>query len=151
MADHRATTVMLAVQTVLTGLSGSGDNVTLERDHAWPESVVEAIEIEEGADTPLESPWAYINSELSFTVTIIYKGASTEAATTLAALRTEVTKALMAWAITGASPIGLAFCYNLIEGPAGDIETRGDGEWPVFRRRLEWRVHYRRSRTDPTT
>lgn len=150
MPAHRATDIITALKAAITGLATAGSNVSLERDHAWPESTLYAIEIEEGSDEPLQNQsWTLIDSELTVYTTAIYKGPASGAIAALGAMRSEITVALMAWITAGTKPLGIAYCIDLIEGPADEVITE-TMEYPVSRRRLSWRIQYRRSRTNPT-
>ena len=147
MADHRAEQVMDAFTTLVTGLATTGSNVVRDRPYDVEGSVNEALSVYQGPDNPAdESPWPYIDSELTIYTDIHVRGASTTPISqTLNLIRKEMVLAIMADYTLALAGI----VHEIEEGIAGapDIEP---GEKPIATQRVEWKAKYRRSITDPS-
>lgn len=146
MALHRAEQIIAAVKTTLTGLTTTGARVYRGRVTALADTNLPALCIYQGADTELmQFSQALIDSELTITIEVLVKTSSEQVDTLLNLIRKEVAIALRADYTQG-----LAFVINTMEGTADAPELSGDGEKPAAAMKLEWKFHYRRSRTDPS-
>lgn len=146
MADHRAEQIIDAVVTTLTGLTQTNNNVFRGRVHAVPEVRLPALCVYQGEDKQIgQYSQAKIDSELTILVEALVKTSAEQVDELLNQIRKEVTIALQADYTQG-----LSFVLNTIEGDASAPELSGEGEKPSAALKLEWKFHYRRSRTDPS-
>ena len=148
MADHRAEQIMDAIQTLLTGLTTTGTNVTRDRVYPIGTSINYALSLYQGSDDPAsrdDQSWNILNSFLAFRIDIqVRLSSSTVISQQLNLIRKEIVFALQA------NPtLSLSFVVDLIEGSA--LEPVDDyGDQPISRQSFHWTVHYERSRTDPS-
>lgn len=146
MADHRREQILDAVVTTLTGLTQTGDNVFRGRVHALPDSQIPALCIYQGEDREIgQYAQAKIDRELDITVEALVKTSTTQVDELLNLIAKEVCVALQADYTQG-----LSFVINTIEGDTGKPELSGEGEKPAAAMTMQWKFHYRRSRTDPS-
>lgn len=146
MADHRAEQIIDAVVTTLTGLTHTVDNVFRGRVHAVPEAKLPALCVYLGPDKQIgQYSQAKIDSELTILVEALVKTADEQVDQLLNQIRKEVTVALQADYTQG-----LSFVLNTLEGDTDAPDLSGEGEKPSAALKMEWKFHYRRSRTDPS-
>lgn len=147
MADHHAEQVMDAFTTSITGLATTGLNVI--RDHAYDvdSGVAAALSVYQGSDEPVdESSWPFIDSELTiYTDVHASVGSSVPISQTLNQIRKEMVVAVMADYTLGLAGI----VHEIEEGIASEPEIE-PGDKPIAFQRVEWKVMYRRSVTDPS-
>ena len=146
MADHRAEEVVAAVRTAVQGLATTGANVDRGRVESIPPAGTPALRVYQGADTIVD-PWAQslLDSEIDVTVEAFVTDSATNVETLLNQVRKEVNIAL------AADPtLGLAFVHALVELGAQRPLLSGDLTKPAAQMELQYRVKYRRSRTDPS-
>lgn len=137
---------MDAFTALVTGLTTTGSNVVRDRAYDVESNVAAALSVFQGADEQAdESPWPFIDSELTvYTDVHVRESSDTPTSQTLNLVRKEMVVAIMA-----DYTLGLSFVHEIEEGIAGapDIEP---GEQPIAIQRIEWKVKYRRSITDPS-
>jgi len=139
---HRAESIMQAVVTNVTGLTTTSTRVS--RGRAYPISDVPALTVEMGQDVVALQNLSYIDRDLDIVITGHAKQ-TTQYDTTLNLIREEVHIALMANRQQGLTN------YVLDTMPVGDgaPELSGDGDQPISRQRMTWRIRYRHSVTNP--
>ena len=143
---HRAEQIIDAVVTTLTGLTHTGSNVFRGRVHAVPEAKLPALCVYLGPDKIIgQYSQAKFDSELTILVEALVKTADEQVDELLNQIRKEVTIALQADYTQG-----LSFVLNTLEGDTDAPELSGEGEKPSAALKMEWKFHYRRSRTDPS-
>lgn len=143
---HRAELVLAAVQTAVTGLATTTTNVDRGRAEEIPVEKLPALRVAGGDDLVVD-PWAHqlLDSELDVSIFAHVHEASANVETKLILIRKEVNIALMA-----DQTLGLAFVHAIVELGAAKPELSGDLAKPAGRMELQYRVKYRRSRTDPS-
>jgi len=149
MAVHRAESIMVAVLAKITNLTTTGENFKRGRYYPWPEATAASIELWQGDDEPLDDDdrnIAFTDSWLTINTDVVVK-ATDDAETTLNKIRSEITVALLADYTQGLG----GFVMDTVEGPAEAPVHDSDGEKPVLRQRLQWRIKYRRNTKNPTT
>jgi hypothetical protein len=146
MPDHRAEQILAAVQTSVTGLTTTGQNVDRGRAEEIPVEKLPALRVAMGED-PIVDPWAQslLDSELDVSVFGLAHDSAANVETKLLQIRKEVTIALMA-----NQTLGLAFVHALVELGARKPILTGDLAKPAGAMEMRFRVKYRRSRTDPS-
>ena len=149
MADHRAEQITNAFTTTLTGLTSTGANVIRDRIFTFDTSLLPALSIYQGDDTPL--PYEYRNFSLDdFLLTIhvdIYAQGTTAipVSQTLNQVRKEIIIAIQA-----DYTLGLSFVIDTEEGTAfRPLIEHIDKVNAV--QTMDFNIKYRRSRTDPST
>lgn len=146
MADHRAEQILAAVQTSVTNLTTTGARV--ERGHAddIPAAQTPALRVRMGDDTIVE-PWAHqlLDSQLEVSIYAVVHDSAANVETKLNQVRKEVNVALIA-----NDTLGLAFVHSIVEVGARQPALSGELSKPVAAMELQYRVLYRRSRTDPS-
>lgn len=147
MADHRAEQIMDAFIALVTGLATTSANVTRDRAYDVEGDVDAALSVYQGLDDPLdESPWPFIDSELMiYTDLHVRVSSATPISQTLNEIRKEMVVAVMA-----DHTLGLAGIVHEIEEGAASAPDIESGEKPIATQRIEWKVKYRRSLTDPS-
>lgn len=140
---HRAESIMQAIVGKVTGLVTTGANVTRGRVHAA--DTLPALSVYQGDDSIIaEYAQTLLDCELTFYIEALVKSSTTQIDTLLNQIREEVTVALQTDYTQG-----LAYVLNTVEGNAAAPELSGEGEQPSAMLRMEWRIQYRRSRTNP--
>lgn len=146
MADHRAEQILDAVVTSLTGLSTTGSNIFRGRHYSLESGSMPALLVYMGSDEPIEMlSQSLIDSLIEVRVESRTMSPTAQLDESLNQIRKEVTIALQA-----DFSQGLDFVLNLEEGKADEPEFSDSGEQPVARQVMNWRITYRRSRTDPS-
>lgn len=142
---HRAEQIMQAVVTNVTGLVTTGTNVFRARDAVLPQTSLPALLVYTGDDVPQAMySQELIDSELRFYIEAIAKSPTAQLDTLLNLIRSEVTVALQADFTQG-----LQFVIETLEGTADEPELQSEGDQPIAKMRMNWRIIYRRSRTNP--
>lgn len=142
---HRAESIIGAVVTNLTGLTTTGARVYRGRATALADDKLPALCVYLGDDKIIgQYSQAKYDCELTITVEALVKTTATQVDTTLNLIREQVTIALQTDYTQG-----LAYVLNTMEGDASEPELSGEGEKPAAAMKLDWKFHYRRSRTDP--
>lgn len=142
---HRAESILAVVITKLTGLTTTGTNVFRGRVYAIPDANLPALAVYQGEDKVIgQYAQAKYDCELTVNVDAIVKTSATQVDTLLNTIREQVVIALQADYTQG-----LAYVLNTIEGDTSAPELSGEGDKPSASVRMEWKLHYRRSRTDP--
>lgn len=146
MADHRAEQILAAVQTSVSGLATTGSNVERGRADDIPAAKTPALRVAMGDDSIVD-PWAHalLDSELDVSLYVLVHDAATNVETLLNLVRKEVNVALVA-----DHTLGLAFVHAIVEIGARKPNLSGDLAKPAAAMELQYRVKYRRSRTDPS-
>lgn len=146
MADHRAEQIMAAVQAAVTGLTTTTTNVDRGREDDIPAANTPALRVSMGDDSIVE-PWAsqLLDSELDVSVFALAHDSAANIETTLNKVRKEVNAALVA-----NYTLGLAFVHAIVEVGARKPTLAGESSKPAGSMELQYRVRYRRSRTDPS-
>lgn len=140
---HRAESIMQAVVAKVTGLSTTGSNVTRGRVHAA--DTLPALSVYQGDDRVVsEYSHALYDCELTVFIEALAKTSSAQIETALNQIREEITIALQTDYTQG-----LGYVLNTAEGDSAAPELSGEGEEPSGMLRMEWRILYRRSRTNP--
>lgn len=148
MADHRAEQIVQAVIGKVTGLTTTSTRVYRSRTADLQDSNLPALVVHLGPDVPASdgasSSFRYIDGDLTIGIDAVVKETTdTLAEQKLNLIRKEVTIALMADYAQG-----LPFVLNTTEGSAVPELERGDKVRGTMR--MDFRVRYRRSRTDPS-
>lgn len=140
---------MAAMTTALTGLATTGANVLRGRVKPHEDGKVPALSIFQGPDSPGGlSNSALMDSALTVHVDAHVITSSAQVDTVLNQIRKEVTIKMRSYA--AGNLLGLAFVLDIEELSAGEPELYGDGEKPAAAMRMDWKVSYRRSYTDPS-
>ena len=140
---HRAETILAKVETLLTGLTTTGQNVSrgsLYDIHALPH-----VTIRKGQDAPIGDAglnMSYIDRELSFSVRATV-AASTQQETEINKILEEVYAAIFA-----DYTLGLSFVVLTTLESDSDIQISTDGETPVAQVVSNYTVRYRHSFSD---
>jgi hypothetical protein len=142
---HRAEQIMAAVQTTVTGLTTTGTRVDRGRAEEFPVENTPSLRVHMGNDTIVD-PWtqALVDSDLEVFVDAHAYSVASNIETLLNLIREEVTKGLLL-----NDTLGLAFVQTIYEMGADRPELQGDLAKPAGRMTINFRVRYRRSRTDP--
>lgn len=148
MALHRAEQIMVAVLGKVANLTTTGARVSRSRTAEIEDQLVPALVVTLGPDAPSSdggsSTFSYIDGDLTIYVEAIVKETTDAAAETkINLIRKEVTIALMA-----DHTQGLSFVHDTVEGTATPDLVAGDKVRGTMR--MEFTIHYRRSRTDPS-
>jgi hypothetical protein len=146
VADHRAEQIVVAVLAKVTGLTTTGTRVFRGRVYPLQDTEEPALCVFMGADTPIAMlSQSLIDGELEVVITAVVKTSATQIDTLLNQIRKEVTIALQADYTQG-----LTFLHDSMEGEAARPELSGEADKPTASQQLNWKFHYRRSRTDPS-
>jgi len=146
VALHRAEQVLAAVQTSVTGLATTVANVDRGRAEEIPTDKLPALRVALGDDLVVD-PWAQslLDSEVDVSVFALVHDSAANIETKLLQIRKEVTIALMA-----DQTLGLAFVHAIVELGARKPVLSGELAKPAGSMQLQFRVKYRRSRSDPS-
>lgn len=148
MALHKAEQIMAAVVAALTGLTTTGGHVLRGRAKPHEAANTPALSVFQGVDTPTGlSNSALMDSALLIHVDANVVASSEQVDTLLNQIRKEVTVKLRSYA--AGNLLGLAFVLDIEELSTGEPELYGDGEKPAAALRMDWKITYRRSYTDP--
>lgn len=140
---HRAELILQTLTTLLTGLSTTGTRVT--RARTTPVQAVPAIAIYMGTDTRLSNlSLDQIDSALMVHIDA-YAKQNSGVDSVLNAIREEVNIAIQADPTLG------DIVVDTIEQDTQEPELSHDSDQPTAVQRLDYLVHYRRTRTDPST
>jgi hypothetical protein len=140
---HRAESILSAVVTNVTSLTTTGTRVHRGRVYAITD--FPALSVYQGEDRVIgQYSQAKYDCELTVLIEALVKTSSSQVDTVLNTIREEVVEALQADYTQG-----LAYVLNTVEGDSSAPELSGDGDQPSAMLRMEWKFHYRRSRTDP--
>lgn len=144
--EHRAEQIAAAVQTAVTGLSLTTDNVDRGVAEEIPEGDLPALRVAMGEDRVIQ-PYSQqlLDCELDVSVHSYALDSATNIETLLSRIRKDVTIALMA-----NQTLGLAFVQSIVELGAQKPDLAGELAKRAGHQELEFRVLYRRSRTDPS-
>ena len=144
MALAREEQILAAVTTAVTGLATTGANVFRGRAYPLEAADLPGLLVYMGPDTPnQELMESFIDWQLGVAIEAYVQSATVTLDTTLAQIRKEVHAAIMA-----TPALGLAFVIDTVPLLASEPEVEGEGSQPIGRRRLEFVVSYRSSRTD---
>lgn len=150
MALHRAEQVAAAMETALTGLATTGANVLRGRVKPHEDGKIPALSVFQGPDVPAGlSNSALQDWALTIHVDAHVVTSSEQVDTALNQIRKEVAVKLRSY--TPGNLLGLAFVLDIEELPTGDPELYGDGQKPAAALRMDWKITYRRSYTDPSS
>lgn len=142
---HRAESIITAVVTNVTGLTTTGARVYRGRVYALAGTNLPALCVYQGEDKVIgQYSQSKYDCELTITIEAVVKASTTQVDTTINLIREQVTIAMQTDYTQG-----LSYVLNTIEGDASAPELSGDGEQTSAAQKLEWKIHYRRSRTDP--
>lgn len=142
---HRAESVMAAVVTKVTGLTTTGANVYRGKSTPIAEGVNNALRVYMGEDTMLgEYSHSLMDWELTVYVESFARSPTAQIDTQLNLIREQVTIALQADYTQG-----LGYVITTTEGDADEPELSAEGAQAMGTQRLTWKIHYRRSRTNP--
>lgn len=142
---HRAESILAAVVTKVTGLTTTGANAFRGRVYAVPEANLPAVCVYLGQDRILgQYSQAVYDCELTVILEALVKTSSAQVDTLLNKIREEVTIALQTDYTQG-----LSYVLNTVESDTSAPELSGEGDKPSGAMRMEWLLHYRRSRTNP--
>lgn len=142
---HRAESIVAAVVTKVTGLTTTGNNVYRGKMTPIAANVNNALRVYMGEDKLIgEYSQSLMDWELTVLIESFAKSATAQIDTQLNLIREQVTIALQADYTQG-----LAYVRNTVEGDAERPELSAEGEQAMGSQRLEWKFHYRRSRTNP--
>mgnify|MGYP000959754656 CR=1 FL=1 len=146
MADHRAEQILAAVQALVTGLATTGTNVDRGREDDIPAAKTPALRVSMGDDLMVD-PWSsqLLDSDLDVSVFALAHDSATNIETLLNRIRKEVNVALAA-----DHTLALAFVLAIVEVGARKPILAGESSKPAGSMELQYRVRYRRSRTDPS-
>ncbi|MDH5541970.1 MAG: hypothetical protein OEY64_03285 [Nitrospinota bacterium] len=143
--DHRAEQITAKILTLVTGLATTGANVGRDVLDPLEDTELPFLSVAQGEDTKMESSFEFIDSSLTVIITAYLK-ANSALTTTLNQIRKEI-----AIALSADYTLGLAWVLDSNEGDVSAPELLTDAEKGVARQDIAWHVHYRRSRTDPST
>ena len=135
---HRRESIMQAIDTALTGLATTGQNV--ERSRVWPVHALPALTIAQGEDTvDDDTPFDDYQRTLGVDIVIHVQDTAT-LETEINAIAAEVHAALMA-----AGNLGLAYVTDL--QPVGDGAPQLDDaqDIPIGRMSMSYAVQYEHS------
>ena len=142
---HRAESIIEAVKTNVTGLTTTGTRVFRGRVYALADTELPALCVYLGPDKIIgQYSHAKYDCELTINIEAVVKSSTVQVDTTLNLIREQVAIALQADYTQG-----LAYVLNTIEGDADAPELSGEGEKQSAALKMEWKFHYRRSRTNP--
>ena len=144
MADAREESIMQAIQTACTGLVTTGSNVFRGRSYPISEGELPGLMIYGGPDT-LQSQLSsgYIDWILQVSIEAYVRTSAAVVDTLLTEIRKEVYTAIMT-----TPKLGLSYVIDTIPLQAYEQEIDGSGNKPIAKRRMEFAVQYRTSRTD---
>ena len=144
MADAREEQITAAVKTAVTDLATTKGNVFRGRAYPLESSNLPALLVYMGPDTPaVELLENFIDWQLGIAVEVYVQTVNGDIDTALAKIRKEVHAAIM-----GTPQLGLSFVIDTVPILAAEPEIEGEGKNQIGRRRLEFVVTYRTSRTD---
>lgn len=140
---HRAESIMVAVLDKIDGLTTTSTRASRGRAYPVDGDAMPALTLEQGVDEVDLQNMAFIDRHLDFAVIAHVKTTGTTE-TTLNTIREEVHIALMADRTQGLG-------YVLDTMPLGDDapDISGENNQPVARLRMNWRIKYRHSVTNP--
>lgn len=142
---HRAESIVDAVVTKVTGLTTTASRVYRGRVYALADANLPALCVYMGEDKVIgQYSQAKFDCELTVNIEAVVKASTAQVDTTLNLIREQVTIALQSDYTQG-----LSYVLNTTEGDASAPELSGDGEQTSAAQKLEWKFHYRRSRTNP--
>ena len=141
---HRAETIMVAVEAVLTGLTTTGARVKRARAYELADADLPGLTINMGQDEIVEDGnMAFIDRQLNIEIIAFVKGNSA-IDTTLNKIRREVHIALYA-----DRTLGESFVIDTASNGDDAPEVSGNLEQPAASQKLNYIVAYRHSVTDP--
>ena len=141
---HRAESIMAAVLANITGLVTTSTRVARTRAYPVDGAALPALTLEQGSDVVELQNIRFIDRNLDFAVVLHAKGTGT-IETTINTMREEVHTALMTTRTQGLTD------YVIDTIALGDDapELSGESNQPIMRLRMNWRIKYRHSITDP--
>lgn len=144
MADAREESIMQAIQTACTGLVTTGSNVFRGRSYPISEGELPGLMIYGGPDTlQAQLSSGYLDWTLQVSIEAYVRTSAAVVDTLLTEIRKEVYTAIMT-----TPKLGLSYVIDTIPLQAYEQEIDGSGNQPIAKRRMEFTVQYRTSRTD---
>jgi len=142
---HRAESIMVAVLDKIDNLTTTGTRVERGRVYPVDPDAGPALTLEMGPDVVVLQNIAFIDRELTVHIIAHVKlTSSTEHETVLNTIREEVHIALRADYTQG-----LDYIKDTIPEGDDEPEASGDADKPTARQRMNWRIRYRHSVTNP--
>jgi len=144
MTDSREEQILAAITTAVTGLTTTKAKVYRGRSYPLAEGDLPGLLVYMGPDTlQNEILNDYIDWSLGVGIEVYVRTSTSLVDTKLSTIRKEVHNAIMT-----TPQLGLSFVIDTKPLQATEPEIEGDGNKPIARRRLEFVVQYRSSRTD---
>ena len=136
----RTEDILDAIETALTGLATTGNNVQREQAYDIDAAAIPAIVIYEGEDAVTDQLMqSFIDWDLIVDIDVISRGDKDSAITEINTMRGEVHAALMA-----DYQLGLSAIVKYIEATGTTRpEVSSEGDRPIVRQRLTYTVKYR--------
>ncbi|MCP4477837.1 MAG: hypothetical protein GY818_07075 [Planctomycetaceae bacterium] len=140
---HKATQIVDAVKTAVTGLATTGDNVQISR--AFPTGKLPAISITQGSDkVDRIISNSKVDRTLTLTLSIIVQGEADSLDDQATNIEAEIWRAIMA-DVT----LGLTHLIDIIPDGLTAFEVSQNNETPSLQAESSWRFVYRHSLADP--
>lgn len=140
---HRAESIMVAVLDKIDGLTTTSTRASRGRAYPVDGDALPALTLEQGVDEVDLQNMAFIDRHLDFSIIAHVKTTGTTE-TTLNLIREEVHVALMADRTQG-----LSYVRDTLPLGDGEPDISGDSNQSIARLRMNWRIKYRHSITDP--
>lgn len=136
---------MVAVLTKVTGLTTTTANAFRGRVRPLQAAELPALFVYQGQDEITQNLLqGQLNSVLTVHLDAVVKSASAQVDTVLNMIREQVTIALQADYTQG-----LSYVIDTREIAADAPDLSGDADQPTGVMRMNWQIHYRRSRANP--
>lgn len=144
LMDAREEQIMQAIKTACTGLTTTGANAFRGRAYPIAEAELPGVVIYGGPDTlQAQLSSGYLDWALQVSIEAYVRTSVAVVDTLLTEIRKEVYTAIMT-----TPQLGLAYVIDTIPLQAYEPEIDGTGNQPIAKRRMEFTVQYRTSRTD---
>lgn len=136
---------MVAAVTTVTGLATTGTNVYRGKMTPIKAGVNDALKVYLGPDVKLRE---FSHTQEDWQLTIFIE-TFTRSPTAQIDTRLNLQREEVAIALNADYTLGLAYVLKIEESDAAEPELSAEGEQAMGGQVLEWKVHYRRSRTNP--
>lgn len=145
MADHKVEQILDAIVPLVTGLTTTGSNVKRGRFSPLKEATAAALSIYQGSDVTAAYNWPSVYSDLTVYIDIHAKDSSEQIDQVLNRVRKEINVAIMA-----VTNLNLSFVSDIEELGADEPDLLGDSNKPTAMMRVNYKVTYNRSVTNPS-
>lgn len=131
--------IMSTVESMVTGLTTTGDEVHRGRTNPLAEGATNALSLYQGPDDKVADEWPTSRRALTLYIDAHTQSPTEQVDTRLNQIRDEVDAAM-----TAVRSLGLSFVIDVEPGGPEEPELSGDGEQVTAVLRMPWLIKYRR-------